>query len=159
MDSLIQLCRQWVGPLPCICILVALKRALALFSNISSTRSRSNVKIWWLWKEPFIEMNTTIRIQRIANSYLLFIINVRLQRYAKHCTIMQIEYQSNALFYRSSPWPGWGPGGHLYLKLDITLVKKFTQLGLFFSTRQCTRVHRLGVQKRAKLEKKVCFGA
>ena len=48
-------------------------------------------------------------------------------------------------------------GGHLYLKLDIIRVKKFTLLGLFFRTRQCTRVHRLGVQKRAKLEKRVCF--
>ena len=28
-------------------------------------------------------------------------------------------------------------------------------LGLFFKTRQCTRVHRLGVQKRAKFEKRV----
>ena len=33
------------------------------------------------------------------------------------------------------------------------------QLGLFFRTRQCTRVHRLGVQKHAKFEKKRCvFG-
>ena len=28
---------------------------------------------------------------------------------------------------------------------------------MFFRTRQCTRVHRLGVQKCAKLEKRVCF--
>ena len=28
---------------------------------------------------------------------------------------------------------------------------------MFFRTRHCTRVHRLGVQKRAKLEKRVCF--
>ena len=41
----------------------------------------------------------------------------------------------------------------MYLKLDFILVKKL-QLGLFFRTRQCTRVRRLGVQKRAKFEKK-----
>ena len=42
---------------------------------------------------------------------------------------------------------------------DIRLIQKFMLLGLFFRTRQCTHVHRLGVQKRAKLEKKGCvFG-
>ena len=30
-------------------------------------------------------------------------------------------------------------------------------LGSFFRTRQCTCVHRLGVQNHAKLEKGVCF--
>ena len=45
----------------------------------------------------------------------------------------------------------------MYLKLGIILVKNFTLLGLFFRTRQCTRLHRLGVQKRAKMEKRGCF--
>ena len=53
---------------------------------------------------------------------------------------------------------GYTSGGHLYLKLDIILVKKkFMYLGLFFRTIQCTCVHRLGVQKRPKLEKKGVF--
>ena len=36
--------------------------------------------------------------------------------------------------------------------------KKFTLLGLFFKTRQCTRVHCLGVPKCAKLEERYVFG-
>ena len=49
------------------------------------------------------------------------------------------------------------PRGPLECQVGIRLVQKFTKLGLFYRTRQCTRVHRLGVQKRAKLEKRVCF--
>ena len=45
------------------------------------------------------------------------------------------------------------PGGHSNVNGGIRLVQKFMKLGLFFRTRQCTRVHRLWVQKRAKLEK------
>ena len=49
--------------------------------------------------------------------------------------------------------------GHLYLKLDIILVKKFTELGLFFRTRQCTCVHCFGGVKMCKIGKKGCvFG-
>ena len=45
------------------------------------------------------------------------------------------------------------PGGHLYSKLDIILVKKkFTQLGLFFMTRRCTCVG----AKSCKIRKKGC---
>ena len=47
--------------------------------------------------------------------------------------------------------------GHLYMKLDIILVKKIHVMGCFIRTRQCTRVHRLGVQKRGKLKKKSVF--
>ena len=50
-----------------------------------------------------------------------------------------------------------GGGGHLYLKLDIIQVKKIHAIRLFFRTRQCTRIHPLGVQNRAKLEKRMCF--
>ena len=49
-----------------------------------------------------------------------------------------------------------GGGGHLYLKLDIILVKKIHLIRVVFQTRQCTRVHHLGVQKHAKLGKKGC---
>ena len=49
--------------------------------------------------------------------------------------------------------------GHLYLKVDTILVtkKKKNQIirVVFFRTRQCTRLHRLGVQKRGKLKKKM----
>ena len=37
-----------------------------------------------------------------------------------------------------------GVGGHLYLKLDIILIKKKSRN--VRNVRQCTRVHRLGVQ-------------
>ena len=47
--------------------------------------------------------------------------------------------------------------GATQMSRGIRLVQKFTQLGLFFRTRHCTRVYRLGVQKRAKLEKKGVF--
>ena len=47
-------------------------------------------------------------------------------------------------------------GGALVFELGYHPRKKIT-LGLFFRTRQCTRVHRLGVQNHAKLEKRVCF--
>ena len=50
----------------------------------------------------------------------------------------------------------YGGGAHLYLKLDIILVKIHV-IRVVFRTRQCTRVHCLGVQKRAELEKRVCF--
>ena len=51
-----------------------------------------------------------------------------------------------------------GGGGALAFEVGYhPRKKKIASLGLFFRTRQYTRVHRLGVQKRAKLEKKVCF--
>ena len=53
--------------------------------------------------------------------------------------------------------PGGG-GTHLYLKLAIILVKKIMLLGLLFRTRQCTRVHSLGVQNVQNWKKRVCFG-
>ena len=50
------------------------------------------------------------------------------------------------------------PGGPLVFEVGYhPRKKKITSLGLIFRTRQCTHVHRLGVQKRAKLEKRVCF--
>ena len=63
-----------------------------------------------------------------------------------------MSYQS----YESEKFsPG---GGNLYLKLDIILVKKFTQLGLFFRTRRCTRAYRLGVQNMQYWKKECVFG-
>ena len=49
-----------------------------------------------------------------------------------------------------------GGGGTLVFEVEYRPRKK-PFLGLFVRTRQCTRVHRLGVQKRAKLGKKGMF--
>ena len=56
----------------------------------------------------------------------------------------------------------WGgvPRGPLVFEVGYQPRKKIhviRGLGLFFRTRQCTRIHRLGVQKREKLEKKGVF--
>ena len=49
-------------------------------------------------------------------------------------------------------------GGALVFEVGYHPRKKIhVKLGLFFRTRQFTRAHRLGVQKRAKLEKKGVF--
>ena len=54
--------------------------------------------------------------------------------------------------------PLLNPGGPLVFEVGYHPRKKNHILGLFFGTRQCTHVHHLGVQKRAKLGgKKVCF--
>ena len=45
----------------------------------------------------------------------------------------------------------------LVFKVGYQPSKKITLSGLFFRTRQCTRVHCLGVQKRAKLKKGCVF--
>ena len=50
------------------------------------------------------------------------------------------------------------PGGHLYLKLDIILVKKIhIIMVVFLGPGKFTHVHHLGVQKHAKLEKNGVF--
>ena len=49
------------------------------------------------------------------------------------------------------------PGGALVFEVGYHPRKKIHVIKLIFRTGQCTRVHRLGVQKRAKLEKRLCF--
>ena len=48
-------------------------------------------------------------------------------------------------------------GGHLYMKLDIILVKKYHVIRVVFGTRRCTCVHRLGEQNHAKSKKECVF--
>ena len=52
---------------------------------------------------------------------------------------------------------GGGEAGALVFEVGYHPRKKSRNLGLFFRTRQCTRVHRLGVQNRAKLGKNGVF--
>ena len=47
------------------------------------------------------------------------------------------------------------PGGALVFQGGYHPRKKLTKLGSFFRTKLCTRVHRLGYQKHAKLQKRV----
>ena len=48
-------------------------------------------------------------------------------------------------------------GGALVSEVGYHPRKKIDVIRVVFRTKQCTRVHRLGVQERAKLEKGVCF--
>ena len=51
--------------------------------------------------------------------------------------------------------PGWGP---LKCQGGYQARPKIHVIRVFFRTRHCTRVHRLGMQKHAKLEKRGIYG-